>query len=74
MKKGSGSRTPASIVLTMIGSLLLLAGTVLFYARDQIIATEPFADKAESALEDDEVRTVVRREIVASRCEASRST
>jgi hypothetical protein len=62
----SASRGPASIVLTVIGSLLLLAGTVLFYARDQIIATEPFADKAESALEDDEVRTVVSREIVVN--------
>ena len=61
-----GTRTTASIALTVIGSLLLLAGTVLFYARDQIIATEPFADKAESALENDEVRTVVSREIVVN--------
>jgi hypothetical protein len=59
-------REPSSIALAVVGSVLLLAGMVLFYAREEIIKPEPFADKAEDALADDEVRVVVSREIVVN--------
>lgn len=64
MKEARGDAT--SIALAVVGSVLLLAGVVLFYARAQIVATQPFADKAERALEDDDVRRVVSREIVVN--------
>lgn len=48
----------------MLGSLLLVAGTVALYLREEVIARDAFADRALVALEDDGVRRVVRREIV----------
>jgi uncharacterized membrane protein HdeD (DUF308 family) len=54
----------ASVVMLIVGAVLLIAGTVAFYAREQIIDREAFAGRAVDALEDDGVRTVVGREIV----------
>ena len=54
------------MALTIVGAVLLLAGAVLLYARTQVIDQESFADKAESALENDEVRKLVSREIVVN--------
>ena len=60
----SRSRGTASVVMLVIGAVLLIAGTVAFYAREQIVDREAFANRAVEALEDDGVRTVVGREIV----------
>lgn len=48
----------------MLGSLLLAAGMVTLYLREEVIDRDAFADRALVALEDDGVRKVVRREIV----------
>jgi hypothetical protein len=58
------SRTTASVVMLVIGGALLIAGTVAFYAREQIVDREAFANRAVAALDDDGVRTIVGREIV----------
>jgi uncharacterized membrane protein HdeD (DUF308 family) len=58
------SRTTASVVMLVIGAVLLIAGTVAFYAREQIVDREAFANRAVAALDDDGVRTIVGREIV----------
>jgi hypothetical protein len=60
------SRGIASIALVVVGAVLLLAGTVAFYAREQVIDQEAFADRAVEALDDDGVRTVLGREIVVN--------
>lgn len=57
-------RVTVSIVLVVVGAVLLVAGAVAFYARGQIVDRQAFADRAVAALEDDEVRRVVGREIV----------
>jgi hypothetical protein len=56
----------ASIVLVVVGSLLLFAGTVTLYAREEIIDREAFADRAVAALDDEGVRHLVSREIVVN--------
>jgi hypothetical protein len=53
-------------VLVVLGALLLLAGTVALYAREQVIDREAFADRAVEALDDDGVRRLVAREIVVN--------
>jgi hypothetical protein len=63
------TREPLSVGLAIVGSVLLLLGVVLFYARAEILAPEQFADKAEQALADDEVKVVVSREIVVNQVE-----
>ncbi len=50
--------------MLVIGAVLLIAGTVAFYAREQIVDREAFANRAVDALEEDGVRRVVGREIV----------
>jgi hypothetical protein len=62
----AATRDRTSLSLAVVGSVLLLVGVLVFYARDQVIAPEPFADKAEDALEDTRVRNVVSREIVVN--------
>ncbi len=52
------------MVLVVLGSALLFAGVVALYAREQVIDREAFADRALSALDDDDVRNLVAREIV----------
>jgi hypothetical protein len=58
------SRAVASIVMLVLGAVLLIAGTISFYAREQIVDREAFANRAVDALDDDGVRQVVGREIV----------
>ena len=58
------SRSAASVALIAVGAVLLLAGTLALYAREQIVDRDAFANRAVDALEDDRVRTVVGREIV----------
>jgi hypothetical protein len=60
------SRLTASIVLVVIGALLLLVGTVTFYAREEVIDEQAFATRAVAALDDDGVRHLVAREIVVN--------
>jgi hypothetical protein len=59
-----GSRTTASVFLIVVAALLLLAGTVAFYARQQVVDRQAFADRAVAALDDDAVRELVSRQIV----------
>jgi hypothetical protein len=42
----SRSRGTASVVMLVIGAVLLIAGTVAFYAREQIVDREAFANRA----------------------------
>lgn len=60
------TQSTASIVLIVLGAVLLFAGTVSLYAREQILDRDAFADRAEEALLDDDVRRVVAREIVVT--------
>ena len=55
-----------SIALAVIGAVLLFAGTVTLYAREEVIDREAFADRAVAALDDDGVRRLVSREIVVN--------
>src|SRR5215208_6162852 len=55
-----------SIVLAVIGAVLLFVGSVTFYAREEVIDREAFADRAVAALNDDGVRALVSREIVVN--------
>jgi hypothetical protein len=59
----TAGRTTASITLAVIGAVLVVLGTLLFYARSQIIDEHAFADHAVEALDDDELRAVVATEI-----------
>ena len=61
-----GARGPASIALIVLGSFLVLAGALLLYARTEIVDPDSFADHSVEALQDDEVRQVVSREIVVN--------
>ena len=60
------TRLTASIVLVILGAVLLFVGTVTFYAREEVIDREAFADRAVAALNDDGVRALVSREIVVN--------
>jgi hypothetical protein len=62
--RSASARSTASIVFIVIGAVLLLTGAVAFYAREQVIDRQAFADRAVTALDDDNVRSVVGREIV----------
>jgi hypothetical protein len=57
-------RAPAAVALLVLGAVLLVAGAVTFYAREQVVDQEAFANRAVDALDDDAVRRVVAREIV----------
>jgi hypothetical protein len=63
------TRAVTSVVLVVLGGLLLFAGTIAFYAREQVIDQEAFADRAIEALNDDGVRNLVGREIVVNAVE-----
>jgi hypothetical protein len=63
------TRGVAAAILVVVGAALLFAGTIAFYAREEIIDREAFADRALIALEDDGVRRVVGREIVVNAIE-----
>lgn len=60
------TRGVASVALVILGAALLLAGGVTYYLRTQILEPDAFADRAQAALEDDQVRKVVGREIVVN--------
>lgn len=60
------TRGVASVALVILGAALLLAGSVTYYLRTQILEPEAFADRAQAALDDDRVRNVVGREIVVN--------
>jgi hypothetical protein len=51
------------VVLAVIGAVLVVVGTVLFYARAEIVDEDAFADHAVEALDDDQLRAVVATEI-----------
>jgi hypothetical protein len=55
-----------SVTLAVLAALLLAVGTVAFYVRAEIVDSDAFADRALVALEDDNVRRVVRRELVTA--------
>jgi hypothetical protein len=59
----TAGRTTASVTLAVIGAVLVVLGTVLFYARSEIIDEDAFADHAVEALDHDELRAVVSTEI-----------
>lgn len=58
------ARGIGSIVLAVVAAILVVAGTITYYARTQVIDQQAFADRALEALEGDEVRQLVGREIV----------
>jgi hypothetical protein len=60
------ARTVTSVVLAVLSAVLVLVGTVAFYARTEVVDEHAFADRAVTALRDDEVRRVVGREIVVN--------
>lgn len=58
------ARGIASIVLAVAAAILVVGGTVTYYARTQVLDQKAFANRAVAALDDDEVRHLVGREIV----------
>lgn len=63
-RETGGGRNAASIGLAAVASILVLIAAVAFYARVEVLDEDAFADQAQEALADDEVRTVVARELV----------
>jgi len=61
---GGIGRGTLSVTLIVVATALGVVGGVSLYARQQLIAPQPFADRATDALERDAVRRVVAREIV----------
>ena len=61
---GRIGRGTLSVALIVVATALGVAGGVSLYARQQLIAPHPFADRATDALQRDAVRRVVAREIV----------
>ena len=57
-------RAIASIALGAVAAIFLFVGTIAFYAREEVIDQNAFADRAVAALDDDGVRNLVGREIV----------
>lgn len=60
------SRSTVGIVLAVVGAVLLFVGTVAFYAREEVIDRQAFADRAVESLDDAGLRKVVAREIVVN--------
>jgi hypothetical protein len=60
------TRVASSVVLVVVGAVLLFAGVVALYAREEVIDRKAFADRAVAALDDDGVRHLVSREIVVN--------
>jgi hypothetical protein len=58
------SREALSVVLIVLATVLAVAGAVTLYAREEIVDREAFVERSEAALQDDEVRDVIAREIV----------
>ena len=53
-----------SYALAVLGALLLLIGSVLFYAREELFNSDAFADNAQQALDDERVRAALTVPIV----------
>lgn len=62
----SMSRNAISIVCGVLAAVLLLVGGVLLYARQEIVDPDRFSARAVDALQDDAVRRVAARELVAN--------
>src|SRR5215211_5691967 len=71
MLNGLSDRTRgvAAVALIVLGAVFLFVGTIAFYAREQVIDREAFADRALAALDDDGLRHLVGREIVVNAVE-----
>jgi hypothetical protein len=63
MGSRTAGRTTASVTLAVLGAVLAVVGTLLFYARTEIVDEHAFADNAVKALDDDQLRDVVATEI-----------
>ena len=63
------TRGISAVVLIVLGAVLLFTGTLAFYAREQVIDRQAFADRALEALDDDGLRHLVGREIVVNAIE-----
>ncbi len=59
------SATTLSTALAVVATILLAIGGPLLYVRQEIVDPDAFADRVVATLDDDAVRTVVSREIVA---------
>jgi hypothetical protein len=57
-------RRVAATALVVIGCVLLLAGGITLYAREEVFNADHFADRANVALEDRDVRTFIANNIV----------
>jgi hypothetical protein len=68
VKRGLPTRTPpiASVTLIAVGAVLLFVGVLALYLRDEVIDQESFANRAVEAVADEQVRTVVSRELVVN--------
>jgi hypothetical protein len=62
----TSTRSAVSVTLAVLAALVLALGTVAFYVRAEVVDSDAFADRALVALEDDDVRRVVRRELVTA--------
>src|SRR5262245_61685070 len=57
-------RGTLSVVLIIAAAVCAVAGGVALYLRADIVDEQSFADRSVNALEDEDVRSVVSREIV----------
>ena len=62
---GHRTRHAASILLLVLGSLAILAGGVSLYARQEIVGSGLFADRAVDALHQPDLQRVIARELAA---------
>jgi hypothetical protein len=57
-------RSSLSVVLAVVGAVLLPFAVASFYAREQVVDTQVFPDRALTALDEPAVRTALEHEIV----------
>jgi hypothetical protein len=60
------SRTAVSYALIIVAAVVLLVGGIAWYAREEIVDPNGFADHAVEALQNDEVRDVAANEFVVN--------
>jgi hypothetical protein len=68
-RMSDSARGVTSVVLVVLGAVLLFTGTIAFYAREQVIDQDAFADRALEALDDDGLRSLVGQQIVVNAIE-----
>jgi hypothetical protein len=56
-------RGPISVTLVVLASISFLVGAIVLYAREEIVSTPAFADRAADALAQPQVQNIVSREI-----------